>query len=110
MPVIDVYNPLGVKIGLLQDLVVDLRSGQVRYVIVWLKFSGLDSEERILPWSVFVFNPDLGGFQTYVTEAQVQKAPPFDRGSAHAMEWEPELKVFYGVVPINPHRGDEPQE
>ena len=52
MPVIDVYNPLGVKIGLLQELIIDLHSGHVRYVIVLFNFRGLDDAECILPWAV----------------------------------------------------------
>jgi PRC-barrel domain protein len=103
MPVIDVYNPLGVKIGLLQELVIDLHSGHVRYAIVLFNFPGLDDAEYILPWAVLAYNAGLDGFHTYVTKAQLQSAPPFDRSSAHAPEWESQLKMFYGIVSIDPN-------
>jgi PRC-barrel domain protein len=103
MPAIDVYNPLGVKIGLLQELVIDLHSGDVRYAIVLFNFRSLDATEYILPWGVLAYNASFRGFHTYVTEAQLQSAPPFDRGSAHAPEWELQLKVFYGIGFIDPN-------
>ena len=100
LPGVNVYSPLGAKIGLLQELVIDLQSGQVKYAIVLFSFDGGGAEAYHLPWGALNYDGRLGGFHTYVTQSQLKTAPD----AAHTPEWETKLMIFYGVLP----RGHEP--
>jgi hypothetical protein len=92
-----VYNPIGVRIGTVDELLIDTHSGRARFAMVWFDFEGLEDNALPLPWQALRYSQGIGGFRAFVTKLQLEAAPRFDEGAAHTHEWEAMLKAFYNV-------------
>ena len=42
-------------------------------------FLGVGAEEHAIPWSKLTYDPRLGGYQTDISESQLQGSPAFSR-------------------------------
>ena len=75
-----VFNTDGERIGHIDDLSIDKRSGQV--VTALLSFGGfLGIGERIhpLPWDVLTYEPDKRGFVISMSRAELETARHYGR-------------------------------
>jgi len=75
----DVYNQAHEKIGRIEDIALDKRSGRVAYAI--LSFGGLwgmGEKHHPLPWSALDYDPQLRGYVTEVTKELLELAPKLD--------------------------------
>jgi sporulation protein YlmC with PRC-barrel domain len=78
----DVLDPSGKHIGTIQRLVIDKVSGRVVYTVASFGgFLGLGGDEYTIPWNKLNYNPDRGGYQTDITEAQIRNSPDFGRNN-----------------------------
>jgi sporulation protein YlmC with PRC-barrel domain len=78
----DVLDPNGKHIGTIQRLVIDKVSGRVIYTVASFGgFFGLGGDEYTIPWDKLNYNPELGGYQTDITEAQIRSSPEFGRNN-----------------------------
>ncbi|MGH6754925.1 MAG: PRC-barrel domain-containing protein [Bradyrhizobium sp.] len=73
-----VYGADGEKIGSIERVMLDKRSGQVSYaVLAFGGFLGMGSEHYPLSWSTLKYNTELGGYQVGLTEDQLNGAPKY---------------------------------
>ena len=78
----EVFDPSGKHIGSIKRLVIDKASGRVVYTVASFGgFLGMGGDEYGIPWKKLSYNPDLGGYQTDITEAQLRGSPEFARNS-----------------------------
>ena len=98
-----IYRPSGEKIGHVERVMIDKRTGQAAYAVMnFGGFLGLGEESYPLPWSILKYDPTLGGYVVDITDAQLKDAPKLmqdenldlgDRDSDYRMY------EYYGVAP-----------
>jgi hypothetical protein len=73
-----VYGADGEKIGSIERVMIDKPSGRVSYAVLGFGgFLGIGNDHYPLPWQSLKYNTALGGYQTMVTEDQIQGAPKY---------------------------------
>jgi PRC-barrel domain len=97
-----VYGADGEKIGSIERVMLDKKSGQVSYaVLAFGGFLGIGHDHYPLSWSTLKYNSELGGYQVAVTEDQLTNAPKYsndddwdwkDPEKAHAVD------TYYGAI------------
>ena len=97
-----VYNSAGDKLGSIDDLVIDKRSGQVRYAALEFGgFLGMGTDRYPLPWAMLKYDTNLDGYVVPLTESQLEKAPRYteDEGRPeYADEYGRRVHDYYGVA------------
>ncbi|CAN5155582.1 PRC-barrel domain-containing protein [soil metagenome] len=74
----DVYRPNGDKIGHIERIMIDKRSGHAAYAVMnFGGFMGLGEDSYPLPWQVLTYNPELGGYEVALTDEQLKTAPKY---------------------------------
>jgi hypothetical protein len=74
----NVYRPNGDKVGHIERIMLDKRSGKAAYAVMnFGGFLGMGEESYPLPWSVLTYNTDLGGYEVNVTDEQLKGAPHY---------------------------------
>jgi hypothetical protein len=87
----DVFNPAGDSLGSIDYLVIDKRSGNVRYAV--LEFGGilgLGADRYPLPWSLLKYDTNRGGYVVPLEKEQLIDAP------RHAGASRPSYDEAYG--------------
>jgi len=75
-----VYDANGQKIGSIERVMIDKRSGRVSYAVLSFGgFLGLGNDHYPLPWQSLKYNTELGGYQTMVPADQIKGAPKYAR-------------------------------
>jgi len=73
-----VYNGNGDKLGSIDDLMIDKRSGLVRYAVLEFGgFLGMGTDRYPLPWSMLKYDTKLDGYVVPVDKSQLEKAPRY---------------------------------
>jgi len=95
----DVYNPAGDSLGTIDYLVIDKRSGEVRYAV--LEFGGIlgmGADRYPLPWNLLKYDTDKGGYVVPLEKEQLADAPRYV-GNDTRPEWDDvyarQLHTFY---------------
>ncbi|MDR7333798.1 PRC-barrel domain-containing protein [Roseateles asaccharophilus] len=79
----NVYNLQGDKLGSIDDLVIDKRSGQVRYAALEFGgFLGVGTDRYPLPWNMLKYDTDKDGYVVNIDKAQLEKAPRYTEDEA----------------------------
>lgn len=74
----DVYGANNEKIGSIERVMIDKRSGKVSYAVLSFGgFLGIGHEHYPLPWPSLTYNTELGGYQVAITESQLKGAPKY---------------------------------
>jgi hypothetical protein len=74
----DVYGADDRKIGSIERVMIDKRTGKVSYaVLAFGGFLGMGHDHYPLPWQSLTYSERLGGYQTAVTEDKVKGAPKY---------------------------------
>jgi sporulation protein YlmC with PRC-barrel domain len=95
-----VYNANGDKLGSIDDLMIDKRSGQVRYAVLEFGgFLGMGTDRYPLPWSMLKYDTKLDGYVVPVDKSQLEKAPRYSETETPLYSDEYGRKVYdhYGV-------------
>ena len=72
----NVYRSDGTKIGHIERIMIDKRSGQAAYAVMnFGGFLGMGGDSYPLPWSVLTYNTSLGGYEVNVSNEQLKNAP-----------------------------------
>jgi sporulation protein YlmC with PRC-barrel domain len=80
-----VYGLDGKKIGRIENLMIDKRSGKVAYAVLSFGgFLGIGKEHYPLPWSMLTYDENLGGYVTGLTKDQLEGAPTFNDESSYS--------------------------
>jgi hypothetical protein len=73
-----VYGANNEKIGTIERVMIEKRSGQVSYaVLAFGGFLGLGEDLYPLPWKALTYDTSLGGYKTNVSEEQLKGAPKY---------------------------------
>lgn len=96
----DVYSPNRDKVGSIDHLVIDKKSGKIVYAVMSFGgFLGLGHSHYPLPWNALRYDTAAGGFVTNVTESQLRDAPAFSDDSWDNRDWETRVHSHYRVPP-----------
>ena len=99
----NVYRSSGDKVGSIERVMIDKRSGKVAYAVMSLGgFLGMGSDYYPLPWEMLTYNERLGGYEVNVTEDQLKRAPKY--GAGQDWNWSDatqnrRINEHYGVQP-----------
>jgi hypothetical protein len=75
-----VYDRQGNNVGSIKRLMIEKISGRVAYAVMSFgSFLGIGGEEHAIPWSKLTYDTRLDGYQTDISETQLQGAPAFSR-------------------------------
>jgi hypothetical protein len=86
-----VYDTSGDKLGSIDHLVIDKRSGQVRYAVLEFGgFLGMGTDRYPLPWSVLNYSTDRDGYIVPLDKDSLRGAPRY------SMESRPSYDDAYG--------------
>lgn len=97
-----VYRPSGEKIGHIERIMIDKRTGQTAYAVMnFGGFLGLGEESYPLPWSLLKYSPTLGGYEVDLTDAQLKDAPKLrqDENLDLGERDDDRIYEYYGVAP-----------
>jgi len=98
-----VYRSNGDKVGAIERVMIDKKSGKVAYAVMSFGgFLGIGEDYYPLPWSLLTYNPQLEGYEVNIAEQQLKSAPHY--GKHESWDWSDrarERKVYdyYGVAP-----------
>jgi sporulation protein YlmC with PRC-barrel domain len=100
---VSVKNNADEDLGSIKDIVLDKKSGQVRYVVLsfggWL---GLGNKLFALPWNAIHYDNDDDCFILNVEKEKIKNAPGFDDANWPDMadrKWETKIFDHYGTKP-----------
>jgi hypothetical protein len=80
-----VYGANDERIGSVERVMIDKRSGHVAYAVVSFGgFLGIGEDYYPIPWPNLKYDTRIEGYRTAVTEEQLKGAPKFSRTS----EWD----------------------
>ncbi|MEE4200343.1 PRC-barrel domain-containing protein [Erythrobacter sp.] len=82
-----VYRPTGQKIGQVEYLGIEKRSGQVRVVVISFGgFLGMGKEHRPIPWDALNYNTTLEGYVLNASDDVLRAVPTIEEGDE--IEWD----------------------
>jgi sporulation protein YlmC with PRC-barrel domain len=77
-----VYNPAGEKLGSIDDLMIDKRTGQIRYAVLEFGgFLGMGTDRYPVPWKVLKYSPEQGGYVVPLTKDALKNAPKYQHSA-----------------------------
>jgi sporulation protein YlmC with PRC-barrel domain len=80
-----VYRSSGDRIGRIENVMIDKKSGRVAYAVLSFGgFLGIGEDHYPLPWSLLTYNESLGGYEINISEDQLKGAPRYN----DAKDWE----------------------
>jgi sporulation protein YlmC with PRC-barrel domain len=78
----DVYTDVGDKLGSIDELMIDKRSGQVRYAVLEFGgFLGMGTDRYPLPWDMLKYDTSREGYVVPVDKKQLEGAPRYAQDS-----------------------------
>ena len=95
-----VYNAAGEKLGSIDDIMIDKRSGQVRYAVLEFGgFLGMNTDRYPLPWSMLKYDTTMDGYVVPLDKAKLERAPkyPDNDAPAYTPEYGTRVNGYYGV-------------
>lgn len=98
-----VHNVAGEGLGKVDDLVLDLHSGRITYVVISLGgFFGIGDKLYAVPWELFSVRPGEPELVVDVERALLENAPGFNRTRWPDMSqeaWIQAIQLHYCVKP-----------
>lgn len=95
----NVYNNVGDKLGSIDELMIDKRSGQVRYAVLEFGgFLGMGTDRYPLPWDILKYDTTRDGYVVPLDKDQLTDAPRY------AEDFRPDYNDEYGRR-VNDHYG-----
>ncbi len=95
-----VYDEAGEKLGSIDDIMIDKRSGQVRYAVLEFGgFLGMGSDRYPLPWDMLKYDTSREGYVVPLDKARLEEAPRYasDERPNYTAEYNRRVNDFYGV-------------
>ena len=73
-----VYNTTGEKLGSIDSLMIDKRTGQVRHAVLEFGgFLGMGTDRYPLPWSMLNYDTVLDGYVVPINKDRLDNAPRY---------------------------------
>nr|WP_319585720.1 PRC-barrel domain-containing protein [uncultured Desulfobulbus sp.] len=99
----DVANHKGEDIGDIKEIMLDVRTGEVRYAVLSFGgFLGMGEKLFAVPWVALTLDTANKRFVLNVEKERLTKAPGFDKNKWPDMAdraWSKEIHSYYGVEP-----------
>ncbi|GLZ89138.1 hypothetical protein Pres01_51890 [Metapseudomonas resinovorans] len=96
----DVYNLAGDDLGVIKEIMLDMRSGRVIYAVLSFKsFLGLGEKLFAVPWRALTLDTEHKCFTLDVDRYRLKDAPGFDKSQWPDMadqRWQMQISRFYG--------------
>ena len=95
-----VYSPDGGKLGSIDNLIIDKRSGQVRYAALEFGgFLGMGTDRYPIPWSMLTYDTELDGYVVPLQQEQLEQAPRYAQAESpeYSEEYGQRVHDYYGV-------------
>jgi len=96
-----VYSPGGDKLGSIEYLVIDKKSGLVRYAVLEFGgFLGMGTDRYPIPWSMLKYDTEQDGYVVPITRDRLEGAPRYqgdvrpDYGGAYGRD----VYDYYGAT------------
>lgn len=96
----DVYNDFGDKLGSIDDLMIDKRSGQVRYAVLEFGgFLGMGTDRYPLPWDMLKYDTTRDGYVVPLDKDRLEGAPRYaeDKRPDYDDNYGRQVNDYYGV-------------
>jgi sporulation protein YlmC with PRC-barrel domain len=95
-----VYNTEGDKLGSIEQLMIDKRSGHVRYAV--LEFGGIlgvGTDHYPMPWSILKYDTRLDGYVVPIDKNALREAPRYrdDESPVYDVDYGRRVYRHYGV-------------
>ncbi|GIL41233.1 PRC-barrel domain-containing protein [Roseiterribacter gracilis] len=98
-----VYSSSGERIGAIEDIMIDKRSGKVAYAVLSVGgFLGIGERHHPLPWNALTYNLDLGGYQVAIPVERLKDAPSYAMDEAVDLDdraYGRKIHDYYGTAP-----------
>lgn len=98
-----VVNPQGEDLGKVEEIMLDIRSGRVAYVVLSFGgFLGLGDKLFAIPWDALSLDLNRHVFVLNVDKETLQKAPGFDKDNwpqTGDTGWLTSIYEYYGYEP-----------
>ncbi len=102
-----VFNQAKEKIGQIEDIAIDKKTGKVAYAILSFGgFLGLGGKHQPIPWSVLKYDADQGGYVVPITEEFLALAPKLDVSELSGWDDSPQreaLHSYYAAYGARPY-------
>jgi sporulation protein YlmC with PRC-barrel domain len=95
-----VYNNTGDKLGSVDDLIIDKRSGQVRYAVMEFGgFLGMGTDRYPLPWNMLKYDTTREGYVVPLDKSKLENAPRYPENDmpAYTSDYNKKVNGYYGV-------------
>src|SRR5882757_48516 len=95
-----VYNPDGNKLGSIDDLMIDKRSGQIRYAVLEFGgFLGMGTDRYPLPWDMLKYDTAKDGYVVPLDKDKLEGAPryPQDDLPVYNADYGRRVNGYYGI-------------
>ncbi|MFO1070724.1 MAG: PRC-barrel domain-containing protein [Geminicoccaceae bacterium] len=81
-----VYDPTGDRIGSIDSVMIEKRSGQVNYAVLSFGgFLGMGNSYHPLPWKALKYDTGLGGYVVDVDRGRLENSPSY--GADESPDW-----------------------
>ena len=97
---VSVYNPQGEKLGTVENIFIDKRSGQAEYAtLAFGGVLGMGEKHYPLPWSVLTYDTDQDGFVVALDKETLEGAPGYNKSrfSEADYNWRDEVAGYFGA-------------
>lgn len=98
-----VVNPQGEDLGKIEDIMIDVNTGRVAYVVLSFGgFLGLGEKLFAVPWEAMSVDTNRKVFVLNVQREVLKKAPGFDKDHwplTGDTDWLNEIYTYYGYEP-----------
>jgi sporulation protein YlmC with PRC-barrel domain len=95
-----VYNPAGEKLGSIDDLMIDKRSGQIRYAVLEFGgFLGMGTDRYPMPWNMLKYETSKDGYVVPLDKAILERAPKYGEGKVptYDVDYGKRINTYYGI-------------
>lgn len=90
-----VYGADRSKIGSVENLMIDKRTGHVAYAVLSFGgFLGMGKDHYPLPWAMLKYDEDLGGYIVNISKEMLDRAPKYHDED----DWNWESQEYLGQV------------
>jgi sporulation protein YlmC with PRC-barrel domain len=95
-----VYNNGGDKLGSIDDLMIDKRSGQIRYAVLEFGgFLGMGTDRYPLPWNMLKYDTVKDGYVVPLDKNKLEGAPRYaqDDSPVYNADYGRRVNGYYGI-------------
>ncbi len=95
-----VYNGAGDKLGSIDELMIDKRSGQIRYAVLEFGgFLGVGTDRYPIPWNMLKYDTALAGYLVPLDKAKLERAPKYAQNNvpSYDVDYGEKVHSYYGM-------------